>query len=46
MEKTLKTTIDFVLKDESLSMAGRMRRAEGIKALGLYYIAAAEATGA
>ena len=45
VEKTLKTTIDFVLKDEALSLAGRQRRAQGIKALGLYYIAAAEATG-
>lgn len=45
VEKTLKTTIDFVLKDEALSLAGRRKRAQGIKALGLYYIAAAEATG-
>jgi hypothetical protein len=45
VENTIKTAIDYVLKDEALSKAGQVRRAEGIKALGRFYIAAAESTG-
>jgi hypothetical protein len=45
VEKTLRVVVAHVLRDETVSLAGRRRRAEGIAALGRLYVAAAQATG-
>ena len=45
VEKTLRAVVQLVLRDETVTLDGQRRRAEGIAALGRLYVAAALATG-
>ena len=45
VENTVRGVVQYVLQDETVSAAGRHKRAQGIIALGNLYVEAAEATG-